>query len=192
MRVLEQFKEAKLNKVAYFHKNLFPEVPSWDIFLKCVFDNIKIKNSALAENMSYGSDVNERAVGNVVITDDVYFSPQTNALHKYFPDFYKVILEFAKINKIDPALAGPKISIGPRYVAPHHDSWDAMTVQCCGTTIWTISNDDGTYKEEFFMEPGDVLFFPQETKHELYCEEPRAGLILNFPPDYILNADKKQ
>lgn len=185
IRIFENLKEAKKNKVAYFHKNLFPVVPGWDEFLKCIFEEIQIPNPEMAENMIYGSDVDERPVGNVVVTNDVYFSPQTNDLYKYFNAMYNDIQKFGQINDdIEPALAGAKISVGPRYVAPHHDAWDAFTIQCCGTTIWTISSDDGSYQEKFFMEPGDFLFFPQETKHELYCEEPRAGLIFNFPPNY--------
>jgi quercetin dioxygenase-like cupin family protein len=183
IRVFENLQEAKKNKVAYFHKNLFPEVPSWDEFLKCIFDQVQIPNPELEKNMVFGTDVNEKPVGNVIVTDDVYYSPQTTELHKYFVKMNDSMNEFKKINDMDFGLSGAKISVGPRYVAPHHDNWDAFTVQCQGTTIWTISNDDGSYQEKFFMEPGDFLFFPQETKHELYCEEPRAGLIFNFPQD---------
>jgi hypothetical protein len=188
IRIIEEIKEAKAKGLGYFHKNYFSDLPGWEEFLKCVFNELNTENPELAKNMNYGSDVDEKAVGNVVVTDSVYFSPQINDLYKHFPNMQNVINEFIDVNGIYPSLAGPKVSIGPRYVAPHQDDWDAFTVQCCGTTIWTITSADGTYKERYFMEPGDLLFFPHETKHELYCEEPRAGLIFNFPMGHIESA----
>ena len=173
--------KAKEDHTAYFHKNFFSDVPSWDDFLNCVFQEVQIPNPELEKNMLYGKDVNERLAGNVIITEDVYFSPQTQDINKYFKSIVPFVQEFKSVNKIGLGLSGPKISVGPRHVAAHSDKWDAFSLQCQGTTTWTIGYPESGYKEEFQMEPGDFLFFPKETTHELYCTGPRAGLIFNHP-----------
>ena len=182
INIREEILNAKNNNIAYFHKGFYNNTPTWDDFLNCVFKESQVENLDLARDIlnSNAKDVDEKAKGNVVITDDVYFSPQINTL-KYFPSLSNFISEFLNINGMLLGVSGPKVSVGPRYVAPHSDQWDAFSLQCQGTSIWKISYPKSGYIEEFHMSPGDLLYFPQETMHELYCNEPRAGIIFNLP-----------
>lgn len=180
--IQNKFLKAKIEKTGVFIENAYKDVPSWTEFLKCIFEEIQIPNPKLAEVMIYGSDVNERPVGNVIITEDYYFSPLTGDIDKYFKTVVPLKNYFKDVLGLHFGLAGPKVSIGPRYVAAHHDHWDAFTLQCQGTTTWILTNPDTKERVEYFMNPGDILFFPKEVLHEISCTEPRAGLIF-FHPD---------
>lgn len=177
--IRSKFIEAKEKRTAFFMKNAYKDVPTWSEFLNCIFQEIKTPNPELAKLMEYGTDVNERPVGNVIITEDYYFSPQISEIDDYFSSMLPLD-RFLQTAGYKFGLSGPKVSLGPRYVAPHHDKWDAFTIQCQGTTTWIITDPDTNKKQEYFMEPGDLLFFPQETFHEISCSEARAGLIFNF------------
>ena len=181
INIHKEILEAKANNRAYFHPNFFSDVPTWDDFLNCIFQEVQIENPELAKNMLYGKDVDERLVGNVIITENVYFSPQITDASKYFKTINQILNHFHDEYRIKLGVSGPKVSVGPRHVAAHSDKWDAFSLQCQGTTVWTIAHKETGYKEEFNMKPGDFLFFPQQTTHELYCNEPRAGIIFNCP-----------
>ena len=182
INIREEILNAKNNNIAYFHKGFYNNTPTWDDFLNCVFKESQVENLELARDISNlnAKDVDQRSKGNVLIIDDVYFSPQVNNL-EYFPRLSNFISEFLNINGILLGVSGPKVSVGPRHVAPHSDKWDGFSLQCQGTSIWKISCPDNGYNEEFQMSSGDLLYFPQETMHELYCNEPRAGIIFNLP-----------
>ena len=183
INIKKEILNAKETHRGYFHKNFFSEVPSWEEFLNCLFQEVQSKNPAV-ELLTRPEDSednpftqSEKVVGNVIIIDNVYFSPQINHID-YFKTLKNFQQDFMKTSGISIGVSGPKISVGPRLVHAHSDPWDAFSLQCQGSTVWTVSNKDG-YKEEFLMEPGDFLFFPKEAMHELYCEEPRAGIIFN-------------
>lgn len=177
INIREEILKAKENHRGYLYKAYWTDVPSWQDFLNCIFEEVKSEGSMTLSN---GTSQTEKIVGNVVIANDVYFSPQITHMG-YFSTMSSFLKDFENINGIGMGVSGPKISVGPRIVHAHRDHWDAFSLQCQGTTIWTISYPEDGYSEEFHMEPGDLLFFPQETMHELYCEEPRAGIIFNLP-----------
>jgi len=171
--------DSKLNNKAYYHPNFFSEVPTWDDFLYCIFEEIQIPNPELAKNMYNGTDVDERLVGNVIITENFYFSPQTSDTSKYFKTINKFMNHFKDEYNIRLGLSGAKISFGPRDVAEHSDKWDGFALQCQGTSDWVISHKISGYTEEFRMSQGDLLFFPKDTAHKVTCTQPRATMIFN-------------
>jgi hypothetical protein len=177
INIREEVLKAKESHRAYIHKGYWKDVPSWQEFLNCIFKEIQ---SEIVIETAGNSSQDEKGVGNVVVTDSVYFSPQVSHM-EYFSTMSSFLKDFENTNGIIMGVSGPKISVGPRKVDAHSDQWDAFSLQCQGTTIWTISYPEDGYSEEFHMEPGDLLFFPKETMHELYCEEPRAGIIFNLP-----------
>jgi ribosomal protein L16 Arg81 hydroxylase len=59
-------------------------------------------------------------------------------------------------------------------------------MQCVGTAIWTIKCNETGYEEKFKMNPGDLLYFPQECTHEIISDTARANLIFNIPPEHLL------
>lgn len=173
--IRQEILNAKLTNRAYFHKAFWLNVPSWQDFLNCIFKEIESDQKI---TLNGGGSQIEKSIGNVVITNDIYFSPQVRDL-KYFKSMESFIQEFMNVNKIPIGVSGPKISIGPKIVEAHSDQWDAFSLQCQGTSIWTISYRKDKYKETFYMEPGDLLFFPKDTMHSLDCKEPRAGIIFS-------------
>lgn len=177
INIREEILQAKENHRAYFYKGYWNNVPSWKEFLTCIFEEIQ---SDIVLQTQGGSSQAEKPVGNVVIANDVYFSPQITHMD-YFSTMSTFLKDFRDTNGIGFGVSGPKVSVGPRVVHAHSDQWDAFTLQCQGTTIWTISYPKDGYTEDFYMEPGDFLFFPKETMHELYCKEPRAGIVFNLP-----------
>jgi len=183
----ESFLKSKKDSVPFFIKKCFSEdvLPTWGQIIETIYNSsIEEKDETLS--LSEKSEEEEFLVGNLLIIDKLYFAPQKRKLDKDFPLLNKDIVSISNQIQYDKTsngkgigLAGAKFSLGPRTVASHRDPWDAFTVQCEGTTEWIISNDHG-YKESFFMNRGDLLYFPQECYHSINVTGPRAGLVFNF------------
>jgi ribosomal protein L16 Arg81 hydroxylase len=184
----ENFLKSKKESVPFFIEKCFSDevLPKWKEVIQVVYNSsVEEKDEALF--LSGNSQEEEVLINNLLIIDKTYFAPQRRDLYKDFPILFEDIMSISrKIQRGSDwgiGFAGPKFSVGPRLVAAHRDPWDAFTVQCEGTTEWIISNDHG-YKKSFFMNRGDLLYFPKECYHSINVTQPRAGLIFNFDPDW--------
>jgi len=54
----------------------------------------------------------------------------------------------------------------------HADREDSLFIQCEGSVTWFL--DDG----EFTLQPGDAIYFPGGTMHEVHALTPRASIII--------------
>lgn len=180
--ICNEIKIAKNNKTAFIYKKFLNKTPSWNSFLNCIFDEVQ-RNKTFD---SFNPDAQEMAFGNVLIIDGYYFAPQLNDWSKYFPEMGDVINAMNRKNMM-VSFAGPKIALGPRLVGAHQDSWDGFTIQCEGSTTWTIKYKESGYEEIFELFPGDFLYFPQDCTHEIVSSNARANLIFNIPSDHLLS-----
>jgi mannose-6-phosphate isomerase-like protein (cupin superfamily) len=61
---------------------------------------------------------------------------------------------------------------------PHYDEHDVLLLQCEGNVIWKIySNMQDTNPKQYILEPGDIIFAPRGTIHQVVVTEPRASVI---------------
>lgn len=174
--ICNEIKKSKSLKKGFLYKNFFNDLPKWNDFINCIFEETQ-KDATFA---SFNPDAQEVPYGNVLIIDGYYFAPQISDWKKYFPQVTDMISLMISKN-MNIAFAGPKATLGPRLVTEHQDVWDGLAVQCEGSTTWILRCKEMSYEEIFYLEPGDILYFPQECTHEVISDVPRANLIFNLP-----------
>jgi mannose-6-phosphate isomerase-like protein (cupin superfamily) len=57
----------------------------------------------------------------------------------------------------------------------HSDQVSVLYVQCIGSVKWQIWVDEEIY-EEYILNPGDAIFVPKKTYHEIVSLTPRVGI----------------
>jgi hypothetical protein len=196
---------AKKNNIGVFFKNFLKEefVPNWQNVLDCVYGEyqeptdqeivkiIEEQNEIRSKSLGEGKFV-ERLEGRVIIGQHLFITPlqlSQSSIKKYFKNIEDLVKIFEEKCNIKTSLVGPKICIGPYQNGSHIDEWDVLSLHCEGTATWTLSDkrlgsNDISYKETFFVEKGDLIFFPQGMWHEVSVTGARASLQFNCPPSY--------
>ena len=129
------------------------------------------------------------SIGNVQIQSQFWLAPQTNNLFEEFAGISELLykLNDSKENKdcsyyinqshncdLEWHYQGIRISLSDRLVPDHHDPHDIFYWQIVGTSFWKI--DGGV---TYTLNPGDLLYLPLENSHEVWCDGPRAGLLID-------------
>jgi hypothetical protein len=185
--MIEQFKKAKINKEVLYFKNFQPTKITWDEVLKFIFDETKISNPNLKKKININNELD--VLGNVQIQNKFWLAPQTNNLFSRFDGVTELLFK-VNGNKEDHGCGyysnvscncevvwhtqGIRISLSDRHVPDHNDPWDILYWQLLGTSFWKINND-----KVYELNPGDLLYFSQEDSHAVWCEGPRAGIIID-------------
>jgi hypothetical protein len=188
--MLELIKEAKKNSQAIVFENYQKPDISWEDVLLFLYNESVVPNHDLekrVEKMNNLSDFN--SIGNVQIQSKLWLSPQS---HNIFKDFNGVSELLYKLNDSkdnshctyylnqhcscdsDWHFQGIRISLSNRLVSDHHDPHDIFYWQILGTSFWKI--DGGI---TYTLNPGDMLYLPLENSHEVWCDGPRAGLLID-------------
>lgn len=188
--MLELIKEAKENSHAIvFEKYQMPEI-TWEDMMKYIYKESIAKNWDLAEKVKKVNNLDSLDfIGNIQIQNKFWLAPQTGYLFDEFPGISELLykLNNSKDNRecsyykkhqhncdSDWHPQGIRMSLSDRLVSDHHDPHDIFYWQILGTSFWKIDNDI-TYK----LEPGDMLYLPLENSHEVWCDGPRAGLLID-------------
>lgn len=206
MTLLKEFKKSKEDKKAIFIKNYFKLDISWDRILLFLYRQSLNDNLKLIEkdrDLATGVDV----FGNVLLQRPLWMAPQTGLVwgEEDFPEIKlfleKLNLDFENSEDFKNCNSykywdtrscdcksiwhseGIKISLSNKFVGSHSDPWDACYFQIKGSSYWNITGSDSV---EYKLEEGDILFFPQETAHEVWSDEPRMGLLLYASRDNII------
>lgn len=193
--MIDQFKQAKLNKEVILFKNFQDPDITWDDTLQFIFDESSIQNNNLAEKIDSEHKTNKAYkdtlgyLGNIQIQDRLWLAPQTNNLFQRFEGLSKLLYKVngEKENRLCKRyentscncdvvwhIQGLRMSLSPRHVHDHNDPWDILYWQVLGTSFWKINND-----KVYELNPGDLLYFSQEDSHAVWCEGPRAGFIID-------------
>lgn len=168
----------KKENTAYFIKSFYSDLPSWENLINCFSKEAAADGSVIEKAMSKTSG--ESRIGTVVYKGFyLNVNCETQDLMDYFPGIYKMLIQINTDTSFEFRLSGLKISLMDYHVVPHSDSWDAFAIQAQGVSEWTIKSNDGLYKEDFIVEPGDFLFFPNECIHEINSVGPRSTFIFN-------------
>jgi hypothetical protein len=176
----EDILKHKKEKTALFIKSFYSDTTSWEQLIDCFAKEAYADGSIIENEMN--KDNGESIIGTVVYKDrDFYFNINFDDrdLKKYFPKVHDVFVEINTATSYPWGVSGLKIALLKYDVIPHSDSWDAYALQAQGVSEWTITSQDGLYKEMFIVEPGDFLFFPEGCMHEIKSVDPRSTFIFN-------------
>ncbi len=188
--MFDLIKEAKINSHGLvFEQYQIPEI-TWEDIMKFIYKESTKDNENLKKRVD--SVNNHRAldyIGNIQIQEKFWLAPQT---HNIFNDFNGVSELLHKLNNgidnrncgyykeqqhdcnSDWHFQGIRMSLSDRLVSDHHDPHDIFYWQIVGTSFWKI---DGGITYE--LKPGDMLYLPLENSHEVWCDGPRAGLLID-------------
>ena len=67
-----------------------------------------------------------------------------------------------------------RVSLSNRLVTDHHDPHDIFYWQVLGTSFWKIDKN-----VTYTLSPGDLLYLSKNNSHEVWCDGPRAGLLID-------------
>jgi mannose-6-phosphate isomerase-like protein (cupin superfamily) len=188
--MLDLIKNAKENSHAVlFEQYQIPEI-TWEDIMNFVYKESIIKNDNLKKKVEQVNNLTALDyIGNIQIQEKFWLAPQT---HNIFEDFKGVSELLYKLNNSvdnrhcgyynqgqhncnsDWHFQGIRMSLSNRNVSDHHDPHDIFYWQIVGTSFWKI--DGGTTYE---LRPGDMLYLPLENSHEVWCDGPRAGLLID-------------
>lgn len=197
MDLIEQFNQAKDNKHAIFVKNYFDIDISWQSILDFVYEQSCVDNEESLELEKAKKHRGTAVHGNLTVTAPLWITPQTGKIWEGFPSIkefmYKLNKDFNSNDNFENCSfyshwydrvctcksvwhsEGFRISLSNRFVSEHSDPWDACYFQVIGKSFWNIK---GSKETKYELNPGDILFFPKETTHEVWSEGPRVGILL--------------
>jgi mannose-6-phosphate isomerase-like protein (cupin superfamily) len=188
--MLELIKEAKKNSKAIVFENYQMPNITWEDVLLFLYKESLVTNENLEKAVNEVNNLSFfNSIGNIQIQEKLWLSPQS---HNIFKDFDGVSDLLYKLNdskdnsscqyyndqscscSSDWHFQGIRVSLSNRLVSDHHDPHDIFYWQILGTSFWKVDNDI-TYT----LNPGDMLYLPLENSHEVWCDGPRAGLLID-------------
>lgn len=197
MDIVKEFKKAKKNNGAAFIKNYFPVDISWQRILNVVYKEALIESKELQEQKK-NDGPSVQVIGNLLVQKPLWIAIQNNNLWNDFSEIKSLIYKMNKDFGIDSEFEncrfyhdqfsrgcdcrniwhaeGIKVSLADRFVQIHSDPWDACYFQIIGDSHWRIT---GSEIVEYTLSPGDILFFPKSSSHEVWSSGPRSGLLIN-------------
>jgi hypothetical protein len=188
--MFDLIQEAKNNKHGLvFEKYQMPEI-TWEDIVKHIYKESTLDNPALREKVKKFQNLETLDyIGNLQIQNKMWLAPQTNNIFKEFKGVSELLykLNQSKENQecgyyyrnrhscdLDWHYQGIRISLSNRFVPDHHDPHDIFYWQIVGTSFWRI--DGGI---TYTLNPGDLLYLPLENSHAVWCDGPRAGLLID-------------
>ena len=199
--MLNDFIKAKEEKKVCFKKNLLPNTPKWDDFLnlmtKKYHNPFDMKQSYVPkENMICGKmpDGSDGATNIMLYSkmDPVIFQAvqykdgnygNNDIEAKELIEFFKPLFSSFELKAIMNLIGGES-----EYWV-HKDDHDVISWHCEGTMEWRIYPNlkqenvdqlevENEPYESYILEPGDVIYVPAFTGHQVVTPNPRASIIL--------------
>jgi hypothetical protein len=188
--MLNQIIDAKKNnKALVFEKYQIPKIV-WEDVLLFLYKDSLISNDELTKKVKKVNNFKQLdSVGNVIIQNRLWLSPQT---YDIFKDFNGVSELLYKLNNLKDNshcdyyknnscscdtpwhFQGIRMSLSNHRIVSHHDPRDILYWQILGTSFWKANNEI-TYT----LNPGDLFYLPKESSHQVWCDGPRAGLLID-------------
>ena len=188
--MFNMIKEAKEKKEGIvFKKYQMPKI-TWEDMVRYIYKESTLSNSDLEEKVKkVGNHKTLDNIGNIQIQERFWLAPQTPDLFSEFEGLSELLYKLN--NSVDNRECGYyrkeqhncssdwhpqgiRLSLSNRVVSDHHDPHDIFYWQILGTSFWKIDN-----KITYTLEPGDMLYLPLENSHEVWCDGPRAGLLID-------------
>lgn len=188
--MLDKIIDAKKNNYGFvIEKYQMPEITWEDVLLFLYKESLKKSPDLEQKVIEQNNPADFNSIGNIQIQSKFWLSPQTNNIFKDFNGVSELLykLNDSKDNShcgyynndscscnIPWHFQGIRISLSNRLVSDHHDPHDIFYWQILGTSFWKV-NKDITYT----LYPGDLFYLPKESSHEVWCDGPRAGLLID-------------
>lgn len=193
--MFELIEEAKNKKQAIVFKNYLTPTLTWEDIVSHIYrESVKwdeVAKELEERTQKIGDAFQFNSIGRIQIQNQLWLSPQQKDLFEEFPQIADLLYKLNKgvdnreCSLYDDSMSGHdcdsdwhpqgiRISLSNRIVPDHHDPWDVFYWQIVGTSFWKVDNDI-TYE----LEPGDLLYLPVENSHEVWCDGPRAGLLID-------------
>jgi hypothetical protein len=188
--MLNQIINAKKNNKGFvIEKYQIPNITWEDVLLFLYKESIKTNDNLQKKVKNINNYEHFDLIGNVQIQNRLWLSPQT---HDIFKDFNGVSELLYKLNNLKDNshcdyyknilcscdmpwhFQGIRISLSNRFVTDHHDPHDIFYWQILGTSFWKVNNDI-----TYILNPGDLFYLPKESSHAVWCDGPRAGLLID-------------
>jgi ribosomal protein L16 Arg81 hydroxylase len=163
----EQLRMAVENKNPIHIKKQISVLPGWS-------DIINSIDSAMKEDSIQESPTNCEQIGNVRFLDRLllvvnhaerYEYPVLNEINEYFKSLDVELLK---------ALVIVHFSTSQKTTGRHYDEKSVMYIQLINSVVWNVWENG--VKKEFILEPGDIIFMPKMTEHEVIPLMPRAAI----------------
>ena len=163
----DQFRLAIKSKSLTHIKKQLNVFPDWS-------DIINSVDHAMKEDSIQESPPNCEQVGNVRFFDRLllivnhaerYEYPGLSEINEYFKGLDIELLK---------ALAIVHFASLQKTTGRHHDEKSVIYVQLINSVIWHVWENG--VKKEFLLEPGDMIFVPKMTDHEVVPLMPRVGI----------------
>lgn len=147
-------------RVQYFPRALgAEELPAWKNFIAL------INSSKLRGEL----DLRRKFYVRVPIKDDPELLQLLTGVEKLRSQLAVTLNETVRVLN-----AYVNIAIDEDRWPSHADKEDSLFIQCEGSVVWYL--DDG----EYILQPGDAIYFPGGTMHEVIALEPRASIIFGL------------
>jgi hypothetical protein len=169
----ESLIDAKLNRVAVVFNNVFTENYKWINFID--FLNYAIKQNNQDVPLTNAST----RKGFVNFWHDLTMTID-RLEEKFFPNLedYNKTLSSYHPNKNMGRFAAVSFTDSEPTTGKHTDPVDVMYWNCVGVSQWEVFyENDSTV---FVLNPGDVIFVPARTLHEVTSLSPRAAISFMF------------
>lgn len=188
--MFDLIKKAKEDSKAIMFEGYQDTDITWEHMMKYIYKESIIVNKNLEEKVKKVNNPSDfNFIGNIQIQSKFWLAPQTHDLFEEFEGVSELLLKLN--NGVDNRKCryykdqqhdcssdwhpqGIRMSLSDRLVSDHHDPHDIFYWQILGTSFWKIDNDV-TYE----LEPGDMLYLPLENSHSVWCDGPRAGLLID-------------
>ena len=188
--MFELIKEAKKNSQAIVFENYQKPNISWEDMMKFIYDESVLSNPSLRDKVKQLNNLDVLDfIGNIQMQNKFWLAPQTNNLFEKFKGISELLYTLNESNENKECgyynqknhncdlgwhYQGIRMSLSNRLVSDHHDPHDIFYWQILGTSFWKI---DGGITYE--LHPGDMLYLPLENSHSVWCDGPRAGLLID-------------
>ena len=188
--MFELIKEAKKHSQAIVFKNYQKPNISWEDMMKFIYDESVLSNPSLRDKVKQLNNLDVLDfIGNIQMQNKFWLAPQTNNLFEKFKGISELLYTLNELNEnkecgyynqknhncdLDWHYQGIRMSLSNRLISDHHDPHDIFYWQILGTSFWKI---DGGITYE--LHPGDMLYLPLENSHSVWCDGPRAGLLID-------------
>lgn len=166
--LIQEVLDAKRKKKPYLFKNILPSVPKWENFidhLNSEYQNTSVKYYAIDQTR-------EKFVNGVLFKDPFYVNI-TYPTEEFYPQIPLFFKEFELLGDGKPLAAYVNFAKEPPS-RQHVDTKDHFYWQCIGTTLWEFEDVN------YVLNPGDVIYIPNYTKHNVITSGPRAAIQFEY------------
>ncbi len=166
------------NKKVVFAKDYFSKDYSWNNFIDCINDayDLNGENNKVEPHKEVVGKINfwqklTMTLDNIDEKNFIGIDDKVNKLtllHKSVSSGGRCTGYFGAVSFTDKEPTTGK----------HSDPVDVIYCQFIGSVTWTISYEDRT--EVFNLNPGDIIYVPKFTMHEVTSLSPRAAISFMF------------